>query len=170
MSDRLHPNKDVWPTLDGQVYIAPGAKVIGDVTIGHGSGVWFNSVVRGDDTYIKIGRHTNIQDGTIIHVQWTTNPTIVGDYVTVGHNVILHGCTIGSNCIIGMGAIILTGAEIGDNCIIGAGAIVTEGRKISAGSLVVGAPGRVIRSVTDEEIAAIAESARHYHEKIQHYR
>lgn len=170
MNDRLFPHKGVWPTFDGQVFVAPGAKVIGDVTIGHGSGVWFNTVIRGDDTYIRIGRHTNIQDGSVIHVQWSTHPTVVGDYVTVGHNVILHGCTVGDHCLIGMGAIVLTGAEIGEGSIIGAGAIVTEGKKIPPGSLVVGAPGRVIRAVTDQEAAAIRESARHYHEKISNYR
>ncbi len=161
--------KGVWPKLEGQVFVAPGAKVIGRVAIGQGSGIWFNSVVRGDDAPIRIGRYTNIQDGSIVHVQDAAHPTDIGDYVTVGHNVILHGCTVGDNCLIGMGAIILTGAVIGENCIIGAGTLITEGKEISAGSLVVGSPGRVIRSVSQQDIAAIRASASHYYERAREY-
>lgn len=165
----LLPYKGVWPKLEGEVFVAPGAKVIGRVAIGQGSGVWFNSVVRGDDAPIRIGRYTNIQDGSIVHVQDAAHPTNIGDYVTVGHNVILHGCTVGDNCLIGMGAIILTGAVIGENCIIGAGTLITEGKEIPAGSLVVGSPGRVIRSVGEQDIAAIRASARHYYERALEY-
>ena len=165
----LRPYKGVWPKLDGEVFVAPGAQVIGHVAIGQGSGIWFNSVIRGDDAPIAIGRYTNIQDGSVVHVQDAAHPTHIGDYVTVGHNVILHGCTIGDNCLIGMGAIILTGAVIGDNCIIGAGSLVTEGKTIPAGSLVVGSPARVIRAVSDQDIAMIRDSARHYHEKAHDY-
>ncbi|MDT8901219.1 gamma carbonic anhydrase family protein [Anaeroselena agilis] len=164
----LMPYKGIWPKLSGEVFVAPGARVIGDVAVGHGSGIWFNSVVRGDDAPIRLGRYTNIQDGSIIHVQHA-HPTDIGDYVTVGHNVILHGCTVGDNCLIGMGAIILTGAVIGENCIIGAGALITEGKEIPAGSLVVGSPGRVIRAVEEQDIKAIRDSARHYCDRAREY-
>jgi carbonic anhydrase/acetyltransferase-like protein (isoleucine patch superfamily) len=165
----LLPFKGVWPTLAGQVFVAAGAKVIGDVTIGQGSGIWFNTVVRGDDAPVIIGCYTNIQDGSVVHVQDAARPTAIGDYVTAGHNVILHGCTVGDNCLIGMGAIVLSGARIGANCIIGAGTIIGEGKEIPPGSLVVGAPGRIIRSVSDRDIAVIRASARHYYEKALEY-
>jgi carbonic anhydrase/acetyltransferase-like protein (isoleucine patch superfamily) len=163
-----HPYKGVWPTLEGQVFVAPGAQLIGAVTVGHGSGIWFNSVLRADDAPIVIGRHTNIQDGSIIHTD-PGFPATIGDYVTVGHNVIIHACTVGANCIIGMGAIILTGAKIGANCVIGAGALITEGKEIPAGSVVVGAPGRIVRAAGEEDLARISASARHYHEKMLNY-
>lgn len=167
----LLPYKGRWPTLAGQVFVAPGAQIIGDVTVGQGSGIWFNAVVRGDDAPVRIGCYTNIQDGSIVHVQdaATPTPTTIGDYVTAGHNVILHGCTVADNCLIGMGAIVLTGAKIGANCIIGAGTIIGEGKEIPAGSLVVGAPGRIIRTVSEADIAMIRGSARHYHEKALDY-
>ncbi len=160
--------KGVWPKLDGRVFVAPGARLVGAVTVGHGSGIWYNSVLRADDAPIVIGRCTNIQDGTIIHTDPGV-PATIGDYVTVGHNVILHACTIGANCLIGMGAIVLTGAKIGANCLIGAGALITESKEIPAGSVVVGAPGRVIRSTGEDDIALISRSAQQYHEKALHY-
>jgi carbonic anhydrase/acetyltransferase-like protein (isoleucine patch superfamily) len=166
----LLPYKGAWPKLDGDVFVAPGAKVIGQVTIGHGSGIWFNTVVRGDDAPIAIGRYTNIQDGSVLHVQDADHPLAIGDYVTVGHNVTLHCSAVGDNCLIGMGAIILAGAVIGDNCIIGAGTLIAEGKQIPAGSLVVGAPGRIIRAVSDQDIAMIRTSAGIYHEKAKNYK
>lgn len=165
----LSPYKGIWPTLNGQVFVAAGARIIGDVTIGNGSGIWFNTVVRGDDAPVRIGCFTNIQDGSVIHVQDADTPTIIGDYVTAGHNVILHGCTIADNCLIGMGAIVMSGAKIGANCIVGAGTIIGERKVIPAGSLVVGAPGRIIRTVSDADIAIIRESALIYHEKALDY-
>ncbi len=163
-----YPYKGVWPTLEGQVFIAPGARLVGAVTVGQGSSIWFNSVIRADDAPVVIGRYTNIQDGSILHAD-PGFPATIGDYVTVGHNVILHACTIGDNCLIGMGAIVLSGAKIGDNCLIGAGALITEGKEIPAGSVVVGAPGRLIRAAGEKDIAMIRESARHYHQEIRHY-
>jgi Carbonic anhydrases/acetyltransferases, isoleucine patch superfamily len=162
------PHKGVWPRLAGQVFIAPGAWVIGDVAVGQGSSIWFNSVIRGDEGIVRIGRYTNLQDGSVVHLD-KAFPAVVGDYVTVGHNAILHGCTIGDNCLIGMGAIIMNGAKIGDNCIVGAGSLIGEGKTIPAGSLVVGAPGRVIRKLSAEAIATVRESARHYYEKACEY-
>jgi len=169
MNDCLFPYDSVWPKLAGQVFVAAGAKLVGAVTVGHGSSIWFNCVLRGDDDAVTIGRYTNIQDGAVIHVQPGGHPAVIGDYVTVGHNAVVHGCTIGANCLIGMGAIILTGAEIGENCIIAAGTLIPEGKKIPAGSLVIGSPGRVARTVSEQDIAAIRESARSYHEKSLRY-
>jgi carbonic anhydrase/acetyltransferase-like protein (isoleucine patch superfamily) len=162
MNNNVIPYKGAWPQLADRVYVAQGVQIIGDVEIGHGSSLWFNAVARGDVNHIRIGSYTNIQDGTVIHVH--DKPTIVGDYVTVGHNVILHGCTVANNCLIGMGAILLTGCEISENCIIGAGALITEGKKIPPNSMVVGSPGRVIRAVSDKEIEAIRQSAINYYE------
>jgi carbonic anhydrase/acetyltransferase-like protein (isoleucine patch superfamily) len=168
MSGRLLAYKGAKPQLTEPVFVADGARIIGRVTIGSGSGVWFNCVLRADDNDIKIGADTNIQDGTIIHCE-PDYPTIIGDRVTVGHNAIIHGCTVGHNCLIGMGAVVLTGATIGDNCIIGAGSLITAGKTVPAGSLVVGSPGRVIRQLTDEERENIRWSARHYRIKASEY-
>ncbi len=132
------------------VYIAPGAQVIGDVTIGAESSVWFNAVVRGDSSSITIGERTNIQDLCVLHVDRGHSLTI-GDDVTVGHGAIVHGCTVGNRVLVGMGAIILNDAVIGDDCIIGAGALVTGGVTIPAGSLVLGSPAKVVRPVTEEQ-------------------
>lgn len=122
------PFKGLQPTIDNNVFIAEGARVIGDVSIEAHASIWFNTVLRGDVQPIRIGRYTNIQDNCTVHV-WYEFPTVIGNYVTVGHGAILHGCTIASNCLIGMGAIILNYAEIGENCIIGAGALIPERKK-----------------------------------------
>ncbi len=142
-------------------YIAPGAIVRGDVTLGDNSSIWFNAVVRAECDSVEIGRDTNIQDNCVLHVDEGAGLSI-GDRVTVGHGAILHGCTIKSNTLIGMGAIILNHAEIGSNCIIGAGALVTQGAVVPDGSLVIGNPGRVVRPVTDAEIEGVRQNAAHY--------
>lgn len=165
----LLPYKGRRPTLAAQVFVAPGAQVIGDVAVGQGSSIWFNAVIRGDEASVRIGCYSNIQDCAVVHVQDAATSTIIGDYVTAGHNVVLHGCTVVDNCLIGMGAIVLTGAKIGANCIIGAGTIIGEGKEIPAGSLVVGTPGRIIRTVSEADIAMIRASARHYAEKALEY-
>ena len=152
------------PKLGQRIYVAPGAYIIGDVEIGDDSSVWFNSVVRGDVHYIRIGKHTNIQDGSICHVMKDQYPLIIQDYVTIGHGVMLHGCTIDSHCLIGMRATILNNAKIGDHCIVGAGALVTEGTVVPPRSLVLGMPAKVKRSLTDEEVTSIDEYARRYYE------
>lgn len=144
-------------------FIAETADVIGDVTIGEGSSMWYSSVVRGDMSYIKIGTNTNIQDNATLHVD-KDSPCIVGNYVTVGHNAILHSCKIGNNCIIGMGAIVLNNANIGDNCIIAAGSLITEGAVIPPNSLVMGSPGKVRREISEEEVKSIKENATRYEE------
>ncbi|AOT69064.1 gamma carbonic anhydrase family protein [Geosporobacter ferrireducens] len=136
----------IQPKLDSKTYIADGGKVIGDVTMKEFSSVWYNTVVRGDVNRIEIGRYTNIQDNSVVHVA-DEHPTIVGDFVTVGHNAILHGCTIEDHCLIGMGAIILNGAVVGRGSIIAAGALVRENQIIPPNSMVVGMPGKVVKTV-----------------------
>jgi len=149
------------PQVDPTAYIAPSANIIGNVTIGEEASVWYQTVLRGDINRIVIGPRTNIQDGCVVHME-DNLPTLVGEYVTVGHKAILHACTIADEVLIGMGAIILDGAEIGARCIVGAGAIVTKGKKIPPGSLVIGAPGRVVRSLDLEEQKALRAGAEKY--------
>lgn len=144
--------------------IARGAIVYGDVTIGEKSSVWYNAVVRGDQSTIEIGKYSNVQDNCTVHVD-NAHPVKIGDYVTIGHGAIIHGCTIGNNCLIGMGAIILNDAVIEDNCIIGAGSLVTQGKVIPEGSMVLGSPGKVIRPITEEERTHLLENAIHYAEE-----
>lgn len=149
-------------------FIADSADVYGEVALGEGSTIWFQSVLRGDSNTISIGKMTNIQDGTIVHVDHDA-PTEVGDYVTIGHACIIHGCTIHSGALIGMGATILNHAEIGENSLIGAGSLVTEGTVIPANSLAFGSPARVIRPLTPEEIEKNRGNAQHYYELGQAY-
>ena len=145
----------------GAYWIAPTATVIGKVKLGEGVGVWFGAVLRGDGEPIVIGADTNIQEHAVLHTD-PGFPVTVGAGCTIGHRAILHGCTIGDNVLIGMGAIVLNGARIGDDCLIGAGALVPEGREIPPGSLVLGMPGKVVRPLTADEIARNRASAAHY--------
>ena len=168
MSGQLIAYKNLRPAVDNSTFIATGARIIGDVTIGANAGIWFNTVLRGDVQPITVGQYTNIQDNCTVHVLYDT-PAVIGEYVTVGHGAILHGCTIASNCLIGMGAIILSYAEIGENCIIGAGSLIAEGKKIPPNSLVVGSPGKIVRTVSPEEILAIRQSALIYSQEAQNY-
>ncbi len=161
--------KGVSPQIHSSSWVTESAQVIGDVSIGEESSIWFNAVVRGDVNSIRIGKRTNIQDGCVLHVARRTLSLNVGDEVTVGHNVTLHACTIGNQCLIGMGAIIMDGAEIGDNCIIGAGSLVVPGAKIPSGSMVLGHPGKVTRELTEEERRGIRESAANYVADIETY-
>lgn len=154
--------------LGKNFFLAPNASVIGDVDIGDEVSVWFGAVIRADITPIKIGARTNIQDNCVLHEDYEI-PLTLGDNVTVGHGVILHGCAIASHCLIGMGAIILNNAQIGENCIIGAGALITQNKIIPPNSLVIGSPAKVIRQVTAEEIALIKFSADHYVEQMKKY-
>ena len=157
------------PRLGERVFIAEGAIIVGDVEIGDHSSVWFNSVIRGDVNYIRIGKHTNIQDGSILHVMKDQYPLILHDYVTIGHGVMLHGCEIASNCLIGMRATILNNARVGAHSIIGANALITEGMVIPERSLVMGLPAKVKRTLTDEEVAHIDEYARRYYQYKETY-
>ena len=165
----LIPFKDKTPQIDSSVHIVPSAVVIGDVIIGEESSVWFNAVIRGDVNHIRIGRRTNIQDGCVLHVARKNFPLLIGDDVTVGHNVTLHACDIASRCLIGMGAIVMDGSEIGENCIIAAGALVTPKTVITSGNLAVGSPAKVKRKLTDNEIQSICDSASHYVKDIKSY-
>ncbi len=157
------------PDFDSTVFVAPGAFVIGDVTIGKESSVWFNVVIRGDIHYVRIGKRTNIQDNSVIHVTSHTGPVNIGDEVTIGHGAILHGCTIEDRCLIGMGAIILDGAVIEKNCIVAAGALVPPGKRFRSGSLVLGSPATVSRMLTEEELNFLILSANHYVETSSQY-
>lgn len=142
------------PRLGAGVYIARGATVVGDVTLGDRASVWFGAVLRGDINRIEIGEGSNIQDNAVVHLA-DEYPAILGRYVTVGHGAIVHACTIGDECLIGMGATVLDGAEVGAQCIIGAQALVTPRTRIPPGSLVLGAPAKVARALTDEERAGL---------------
>lgn len=168
MNQNILSYRGVKPQVDETVYVAPGVFVIGDVSIGAFANIWYNTVLRGDIQPIKIGKYTNIQDNSTVHVMYD-HPAVIGDYVTVGHGAIIHGCSVGNNCLIGMGAIILGYAEIGDNCIIAAGSLIPERKKIPPNSLVMGSPGKVVRTLTEEEIQGIRESALKYHEVAKNY-
>ncbi len=146
------------------------AHVIGDVELAEDSSVWFCTVVRGDVNYIRIGRGTNLQDGTVIHVNRRGEPTILGDFVTVGHAARLHGCRIASNCLIGIGAIVLDGVEIGEESLIAAGSLVAPGTKIPPRSLVMGSPARVRRAIADQDLDLIHRSALNYIQLKNEYR
>ncbi len=154
---------------DGDFWVAPGAHVIGDVTIGTGATVWFGSTLRGDTEPIVVGPGSNIQENCVLHTD-PSFPLTVGAECTIGHKAILHGCTVDDGTLIGMGAIILNGAGIGRGALVGAGALVTEGKEIPPGALVTGAPARVIRILDDAERRKQAEVARHYRERMKDFR
>lgn len=158
----LRPFRGVTPRVDPSCFVEDSAQVVGDVELGEDSSVWFNAVLRGDVNPIRIGKRTNIQDITMVHVTTELHATHVGDDVTVGHRVILHGCVVGNRVLVGMGAILMDGVEVGDECIIGAGALLTPGTKVPPGSLVVGSPGKVKRPITEEERQFLLLSAQHY--------
>lgn len=145
---------------DGNVVILPGAAVVGDVSFGPDCSVWFNAVVRGDGKPITLGRGCNVQDCAVLHSD--VFPTVLGDYVTVGHGAIVHGCTVGDNSTVGMGAVLLNGARIGKDCMVAGGAVVTGKMDAPDGSLVVGSPAKIVRALTEDEIAGMRENAEHY--------
>ena len=155
-------HNSIAPQIDESVFLAPSACVIGDVQIGEKSSLWFNVLVRGDVNYIRIGKRTNIQDGTVIHVTHKTHPTVIGDDVSVGHSVTLHGCTIQDGCLIGIGAIILDGVDVGESSMVAAGSLMTPGTKIPPRSLVMGSPARVRKELTDAECADFHSIAERY--------
>ena len=166
----IRPYRGKHPQIAASAYIAPAAVIIGDVVIGADSSVWPCTVIRGDVHHIRIGARTNIQDGCVLHVMRDEWPLILGDDVTIGHSVTLHGCTIESRCLIGMGAIILNGAHIGTGSIIAAGALIPERTMIPSGSLVMGQPGKVKRSLTEADQAGISDYAQRYVEYKNIYR
>jgi carbonic anhydrase/acetyltransferase-like protein (isoleucine patch superfamily) len=158
----LFPHKYKSPKLHPTVHIFDGAQVSGDVEIGEHSSVWFNSVIRGDVNYIRIGERTNIQDNSVIHVSYRKSGTDIGNSVTIGHGVILHACTIRDYALVGMGSLVLDDAEIGEFVLLGAGSLVTGGTKIPAYSKAFGRPAKVVGKLTDEEIDHLKWSADHY--------
>ena len=158
----LRTYKGITPRVHPSAFIDESAQVIGDVEIGEESSVWMNAVVRGDVHWIRIGRRSNIQDGTIVHVMNATHPTTIGNEVTVGHAAVVHGCTIGDRVLIGMSAVLLNGASVGDDSIVAAGTLLTEGTTIPPRSLVMGSPGKVRRTLSDAEIASILQYSQRY--------
>lgn len=161
--------KDQKPTWEKEVFIAEGAVCLGNVQMGSGSSIWYHATVRADRERIYIGRMTNIQDNCVVHVDQRF-PVQIGDYVTVGHGAIIHGCTIGDGTMIGMGAVILNGAQIGKNCIIGAGALVTQNTIVADDTLMLGSPARPVRKVTAEEAKHNRRNAEAYAEEAEHLR
>jgi carbonic anhydrase/acetyltransferase-like protein (isoleucine patch superfamily) len=159
----LYQIDGVGPTLpeDGSAWVAPSADVIGDVQLGRDVSIWFGAVIRADNTPIGLGDATNVQEGAMLHSDPGV-PLTVGQGVTIGHHAILHGCTIGDNVLVGMGATVLNRAVIGRDCLVGAGALVTEGKNFPPGSLIVGAPATVKRALSEAEIAELARTARQY--------
>lgn len=154
--------KDKFPKIGARVFIEESAQIVGDVEIGANSSVWFNSVVRGDVYYIRIGENSNIQDLCCLHVTRDRHPTILGDHVTVGHGAILHGCAIESHCLVGMGAIVMDRVKIGQGSIVGAGSLLVQGLQVPVHSLVLGSPARVIRELSAEEVEGIDSYAQNY--------
>lgn len=164
----LYELDELKPTLGEGAWAAPSADLIGDVRLGDRSSVWFGAVIRADNTAILIGEESNVQDGAVGHSD-PGAPLTIGRRVTVGHQAILHGCTVGDGALIGMGARVLNGALIGANCIVGAGALVTEGKTFEPGMLIVGSPARIVRQLTDQELRMLELSAAHYAEKAARY-
>ena len=158
----LRAYRSINPTVHPSAFVDVSAQVIGDVHMGPESSVWMNVVVRGDVNSIRIGARTNIQDLTMVHVMRDTNPTVIGDNVTIGHSAVVHGCTIEDRCLIGMGAILLNGCVVGTGSIVAAGTLVPEGMVVPAGSMVMGLPGKVRRALTPEEDASITWYADNY--------
>ena len=154
--------------IDNSVFIADGAKIIGDVEIGKNSSVWFNAVIRADSDKVKIGENSNVQDNSVIHTSEGFGVQIE-DNVTIGHGAIIHGCTVKDNVMIGMGAIVLNGAVIEENSIIGAGALITQDKVIPSGSLAFGNPCKIVRQLTDEEISSISRNAKSYVKEAEKY-
>jgi carbonic anhydrase/acetyltransferase-like protein (isoleucine patch superfamily) len=176
--------RSFWPLRGGQVllqledrrvrargdyWVADNAVVLGSVLLEHNASVWFNAVLRGDTELITVGENSNVQDGAVLHTD-PGCPLLIGRDVTIGHKVMLHGCEIGDNSLIGINAVVLNRAKIGRNCLIGANALITEGKEIPDNSMVLGAPGKVVRQLTANEIAGLAMSARHYVENARRYR
>ncbi len=158
------------PEIAADAFIAPDAVIIGDAVIGALSSVWFGCAVRADDNFIRIGARTNIQDGTVIHVESTALPTIIGDDVTVGHMALIHACTLEDGCFVGMAATVMDGAVVESGAMVAAGALVTPGKRVASGELWAGSPARKWRDLTDHERATLTDSAAHYVELARGYR
>lgn len=158
------------PTIGENVFIAPGAYVIGDVEVGKNSSIWYGSVVRGDIHYVRIGEGTNIQDGSIVHVTHDTHPVVIGNNVTVGHKVVLHGCTVEDLSLVGIGAVVLDGAVVEKYSMVAAGAVVTPGTVVQAGMLFAGIPAKPLRELSGEEMYSFEDTAARYREYAEAHR
>lgn len=156
------------PDIEKAAFVADTAVLIGDVRLEEGASVWYGAVLRGDDDTITVGKHSNVQDNTVVHVD-PGMPVTIGEYVTIGHQCIIHGCTIGDDCLIGMGSIVMNEARIGKHCLVGAGALVTERKEFPDGSLIIGSPAKVKSEVTEDDRKLIRESAMHYVTEAQKY-
>ncbi|MFB9232334.1 gamma carbonic anhydrase family protein [Pseudohalocynthiibacter aestuariivivens] len=165
----LYSLDGISPELDDDSWVAPDANLIGHVRLDAGASVWFGSTLRGDNELIHVGEGSNIQENSVLHTD-IGYPLTIGKNCTIGHKAMLHGCTIGEQSLIGMGAMVLNGARVGRNCLIGAGALITEGKEIPDGSLVMGAPGRVVRALDEEAIAGLLASAQGYQQNMRRYR
>jgi carbonic anhydrase/acetyltransferase-like protein (isoleucine patch superfamily) len=159
---KLYPYMDLFPTLDKSVFLASGVKIVGDVTIGSNSSVWYNCVIRGDVHYVKIGDMTNIQDCSMLHVTNGKYPLNIGSKVTIGHSVKLHGCTLQDLCLVGIGSIVLDGAVVEEKSMVAAGAVVKPNFRVPSGKLVAGIPAKVVRSLTNSEMDEFEKSAERY--------
>jgi gamma-carbonic anhydrase len=166
----IYEHKGIRPTLGRDVFIAPNATVIGDVHLGDESSVWFSAVIRGDVFPIRFGARTNVQDGSVVHVTGGQAATTVGDDVTIGHMVLLHGCTVGDRCLIGMGSILLDGAEIGEECLVAAGSLIAPRTKIPPRSMVMGRPGKAVRTLSERDLAMVSEAGALYVEYARTFR
>ena len=165
----LYALGDAAPQLHEDSWVAPDANLIGKVVLEEGASVWFGSTIRADHEEIRVGKGSNVQENCVMHID-AGYPLTIGENCTIGHKVMLHGCTIGDNSLIGMGAIVLNGAKIGKNCLIGAGALVTEGKEIPDGSMVLGSPGKVVRELDAKTIQGMTMSALHYQENMRKFR
>lgn len=157
----IHAIGALVPDIHESAYVAWNAEVAGNILLGAGSSVWFSATLRGDIARIEVGEGSNIQDGSVLHVD-TGLPCVVGKNVTVGHQVVLHSCTIGDGALIGMGVVVLNGAVIGEGCVVGAGALITQGKRFPPRTLILGSPAKVVRELTEEEVAGALKNAAHY--------
>ena len=165
----LYQLDDLAPALADTAWVADSAQVIGNVTLAEGSSVWFGVVIRGDTEAISVGRASNIQDNSVLHADHGM-PLVIGEQVTVGHQVMLHGCTVGDGSLIGIGAVVLNGAKIGKNCLVGAGALVTEGKEFPDGCMILGSPAKAVRQLSEGQIEALKLSAQHYMDNARRYK
>jgi len=171
----IKPFKGISPKIDPSAFVAETAVLVGDVEVGANTSIWYGVTIRGDINFVRIGRDTNVQENTVVHVDLNDRglgdcSTVLGDRVTVGHGAILHGCKVGDDCLIGMGAIVLSGAKVGAGSVVAAGALVKEYQEVPPRSLVAGMPAQVKREVTDVELEMIKKSAQHYADLAREYR
>jgi len=157
------------PRIHDTAYVADSAEVIGNVELAEGASIWFGAILRGDNDVMTIGKNSNVQDGSMLHSD-PGFPLTLGENVTIGHQVMLHGCTIGDGSLVGIKAVVLNGARIGKNCLVGAGALVTEGKEFPDGSMIIGSPAKVVRELTPEQIAGVSRAAKHYVDNAKRYR